>query len=212
MAWLGQCQNTGACGNVDGPILFWDPWPLAEWYLWWPFPDECSPEVVHMESLVMLINWDFTLILREWLWLGQKQHIRQLLEVHIYHPEFCWAGRLPSLSVLSPHSAGDLAAEIISCYFSQTLWRILWGGVYKVFSVQHIMIGKLIPPCLDPHPLNWGSGSQYSDNTEAVKLLWGNSDMPRHTEEWDLWEGWVAHLLKAWIQLRTWGTWRRHPS
>lgn len=24
-----------------------------------------------------------------------------------------------------PHSAGDFAAEIISCYSSQTLWRIL---------------------------------------------------------------------------------------
>lgn len=60
---------------------------------------------------------------------GEEVAYQATFKICIYQPEFCWAGNLPSFSFLTPpHSAGDLAAEIISCfscYSSQALWRVL---------------------------------------------------------------------------------------
>lgn len=127
-------------------------------------------------------NWDLTLIFRAWLWLGKQQHIKLLLKIHIYQPEFCWAGRLPS-SILTPHSAGDLAAEIISCfscYSSQALWRILWEGIYSSFLFGNLIEECLfIPLCLGHCLLNWSTESQCSYISEAIKLHRANSDFSK---------------------------------
>lgn len=57
-------------------------------------------------------------------------------------------------------------------------------GYLQLFSVWQINRGmSVIPPCLGHCLLNWGTGSQCSYVSEAIKLHRANSDFPRQTEE-----------------------------